>query len=73
MYADYNLYALQDREIRERELAERMAERRRQALERVMNLNENRIGIRILRLARSLAVPRFPHSQAIPDRVHNSL
>ncbi len=32
MYADYNLYALQDREIRERELAERMAERRRQAL-----------------------------------------
>ena len=32
MYADYNLYALQDREIREQELAERMAESRRQAL-----------------------------------------
>ncbi len=42
-------------------------------LERVMNLGENRIGKRILRLARSPAVPRFPHSQAIPDRVHNSL
>jgi hypothetical protein len=38
-----------------------------------MNLNENRIGMRILRLARSLAVSHFPHSQAIPDRVHNSL
>jgi hypothetical protein len=38
-----------------------------------MNLGENRIGKRILRLARSPAVPRFPHSQAIPDRVHNSL
>ena len=43
------------------------------SLERVMNLGENRIGKRILRLARSPAVPRFPHSQAIPDRVHNSL
>ena len=32
MYADYNLYALQDRELREQELAERMAERRGQAL-----------------------------------------
>ena len=32
MYADYNFYALQDREIREQELAERMAERRRRAL-----------------------------------------
>ena len=32
MYADYNFYALQDREIREQELAERMAESRRQAL-----------------------------------------
>jgi hypothetical protein len=31
-------------------------------LERVMNLGENRIGKRILRLARSPAVPRFPHS-----------
>ena len=31
-------------------------------LERVMNLGENRIGMRILRLARSPAVPRFPHS-----------
>jgi hypothetical protein len=30
-------------------------------LERVMNLGENRIGMRILRLARSPAVPRFPH------------
>ena len=43
------------------------------ALERVMNLGEKRIGMRILRFARSLAVPRFPHSQAVPDRVHNSL
>ena len=42
-------------------------------LERVMNLGENRIGMRIRRLAWSPAVPRFPHSQAIPDRVHNSL
>jgi hypothetical protein len=32
MYADYTVYALQDREIREQELAERMAESRRQAL-----------------------------------------
>ena len=32
MYADYKFYALQDREIREQELAERMAESRRQAL-----------------------------------------
>ena len=31
-------------------------------LERVMNLGENRIGMRILRLARSPAVLRFPHS-----------
>jgi hypothetical protein len=31
-------------------------------LERVMNLGENRIGMRILWLARSPAVPRFPHS-----------
>jgi hypothetical protein len=38
-----------------------------------MNLGENRIGMRILQLARSPAVPRFPHSQAVPDRVHNSL
>ena len=30
-------------------------------LERVMNLGENRIGMRILRLARSPAVARFPH------------
>jgi hypothetical protein len=42
-------------------------------LERVMNLGENRIGMRIHRLAWCPAVPRFPHSQAIPDRVHNSL
>ncbi len=34
MYADYyHFYALQVREIREQELAERMAERRRQALD----------------------------------------
>ncbi len=32
MYADYNFYAPQDREILEQELAERMAERRRQTL-----------------------------------------
>jgi hypothetical protein len=32
MYADYKFYALQDREIREQELAGRMAESRRQAL-----------------------------------------
>jgi len=32
------------------------------ALERVMNLGENRIGMRILWLARSPTVPRFPHS-----------
>jgi hypothetical protein len=32
MYADYRFYALQDRAVREQELAERMAERRRQAL-----------------------------------------
>jgi hypothetical protein len=32
MYADYSLHALQYREIREQELAERMAERSRQAL-----------------------------------------
>ncbi len=31
-------------------------------LERVMNLGENRIGMRILWLAHSPAVPRFPHS-----------
>jgi hypothetical protein len=43
------------------------------SLERVMNLGENRMGTRILRLTRSPAIPRFPHSQAIPDRVHNSL
>jgi hypothetical protein len=34
----------------------------KRGLERVMNLGENRIGMRILRLARSPAVPRFPHS-----------
>ena len=32
MYADYMFYVLQDREIREQELAERMGEQRRQAL-----------------------------------------
>ncbi len=32
MYADYKFYALQDREIREQELTERMAESRKQAL-----------------------------------------
>ena len=32
MYADYKFCALQDREIRDQELAERMAEARRQAL-----------------------------------------
>ncbi len=31
MYADYHFYALQDREIREQELVERMAESRSQA------------------------------------------
>ena len=41
-------------------------------LERVMNLGQNRIGMSILRLARSPTVPRFPHSQAVTDRVHNS-
>lgn len=43
------------------------------ALERVMNLGGIRIPMRILRLARCSAVSRFPHSQAIPDRVHNNL
>jgi hypothetical protein len=38
-----------------------------------MNLGENGIGMRILRLARSADGPHFPHSQAIPDRVHNTL
>ena len=33
MYADYNLHALQYREIREQELAERMAESTRRALD----------------------------------------
>jgi hypothetical protein len=33
MYADYNLLALQYREIREQELAERMAESTRRALD----------------------------------------
>ncbi len=32
MYADYNFYALLDHQVREQELAERMAESRRQAL-----------------------------------------
>ncbi len=32
MYTDYTVYALQNREIREQELSERMAENRRQAL-----------------------------------------
>ncbi len=32
MYADYNFYAMQDREIREQKLAERKAESRRQTL-----------------------------------------
>ena len=32
MYTDYTVYALQDREIREQELFERMAESRRRAL-----------------------------------------
>src|SRR5829696_5348171 len=51
--------------------AQKMQQRRK--LRGVMNLGENRIGMRIRRLAWSPAVPRFPHSQAIPDRVHNSL
>jgi len=42
-------------------------------LERVMILEQNRIGMGIIQLARFPAIPRFPHSQAIPDRVHNSL
>ena len=32
MYADYKFYVLQDREIREQELAERVAEGGRQAM-----------------------------------------
>jgi hypothetical protein len=32
MYTDYTVYALQDREIREQELSERMAESRRRVL-----------------------------------------
>ncbi len=42
-------------------------------LERVMNLGENRIGMRVIWLTRFPAVARFPHSQAISHRVHNSL
>ena len=43
------------------------------SLERVMNLGEHRIGMQFLQVVRSPAVPRFPHSQAVSDRVHNSL
>jgi len=48
MYADYRFYALQNRVLREQELAERMAERRRQAL-----AAERRLSLRA-RLARRL-------------------
>ena len=38
-----------------------------------MNLGENRMGMRLLGLTRFPAISRFPHSLAIPHRVHNSL
>jgi uncharacterized membrane protein YfcA len=43
------------------------------ALERVMNLGENRIGMRIRRSAWFLRDLRFPHSRAVSNRVHNTL
>ena len=43
------------------------------ALERVMNLGENRIGMRIPRSAWFLRDLRFPHSYAVSNRVHNTL
>ena len=42
-------------------------------LERVMNLGENRIGMRIPRSAWFLRDLRFPHSYAVSNRVHNTL
>jgi hypothetical protein len=36
-------------------------------LERVMNLSENSIGMRILQLARFTVVRRFPHFQRVSD------
>jgi transposase len=36
-------------------------------LERVMNLSENPIGMRILQLARFTVVRRFPHFQGVSD------
>jgi hypothetical protein len=43
-------------------------------LERVMNLGENRIGMRIPRSAWFLLRDlRFPHSYAVSNRVHNTL
>jgi hypothetical protein len=42
-------------------------------LERVMNLGKNRIEMRIPRLARTPSASLFPHSQATPEQVHNSL
>jgi len=43
------------------------------ALERVMNLGENGIVMRIPRLAWFLRDLRFPHSYAVSNRVHNTL
>src|SRR5215212_10252556 len=42
-------------------------------LERVMNLGENRIGMRIPRSAWFLRDLRFSHSYAVSNRVHNTL
>jgi hypothetical protein len=50
-----------------------LSETEKRGLERVMNLGENRIEMRI---PRSTWFPRdlcFPHSQAVSNRVHNSL
>ena len=43
------------------------------SLERVMNLGENRIGMRIPQSAWFPRNLRFPHSYAVSNRVHNSL
>jgi UDP-glucose 4-epimerase len=45
----------------------------RSNLERVMNLGENLIEMRISRSAWFPRDPCFPHSQAVSSRVHNSL
>ena len=47
--------------------------RRFHLLEAVMNLGENRIGMRIPRSAWFPRDLRFPHSYAVSNRVHNSL